>query len=350
MLVGQIVRAGDAFDVFDVFGRVVRYHPATAAAEARSEPIRVCPAPRRPSRRSPTGRWWPPSVASAGGVGPRDRAVRAGARRGRCGGAVRAAPRVARSADRRAAGRGGHRGEEHGIDYLLAVDDDRFVVAGYDEPGIQLWSARERRCLARVNTDHQEGGRFSRPYAMSVHPPSKRLIVSHWDNQVDVWSLAGDAFQRERTLVLSSPYEHALLSDDGAMLFVAHDHGVVALDFPSCAPRWRWDCPRDIEAVAALADGRVAVGTRDGGAIRRSRRERGAASTLPRSFTSKTARSDETSFRSVRSRHRRRAKRTFCGCMDADFCWSRTREWTHTLRPASSGTGYCHEPAAFGRV
>ncbi|MEQ1568728.1 MAG: hypothetical protein ABMA64_24025, partial [Myxococcota bacterium] len=264
----QIVRAGDAFDVLDASGQVVRYDPATATAHARSQPVRGLPRAAEAFVELGDDR----VIAAFGHVLRPGFWVRGTARceklLGLGGAAIVASGKTLGWLD---PATGALLAEVSAgvtsswVNELFAVDDDRFVVYGYDEPGISLWSASERRRLSRVETDHRaDDGRFQRPYAMSVHRGSRRLVVSHWDNQVDVWSLAGDRFTRERTLVLSSPYGHAHLSDDAQTLFVAHEQELVALAYPTAAPRWRWRCARGIEAMAPLGDGRVAVGTKDG--------------------------------------------------------------------------------------
>ncbi|MEQ1503679.1 MAG: SMI1/KNR4 family protein, partial [Myxococcota bacterium] len=112
------------------------------------------------------------------------------------------------------------------VEWILPVDRDRVVVAGYDDRWIRLWSVSERRVLAEHQVDHlQDDRRFARPYAMTVDRRSRRLLVSHWDNQIDLLSLAGDRFTRESTIALHQPMAFVGASDDGATLIGGHAGG-----------------------------------------------------------------------------------------------------------------------------
>ena len=151
------------------------------------------------------------------------------------------------------------------IEYLVRVDDDRFLVMGYDEDRLQLWSCGERARIAELALDHRDaGGGLERPYGLCYHPASGRLLVSYWDYQVDVIAVDARGLRCERTLALHQPMQHLALTDDGATLIVGHEHRLYGFAYPALTPRWRYASTRELSAIAALPDGRVAAGCADG--------------------------------------------------------------------------------------
>jgi WD40 repeat protein len=73
------------------------------------------------------------------------------------------------------------------IHFILAVDDDAFLVAGYDDPRLARWSARERAMKRETKLDRRyDDGRYARTYAMAFAPVSRRLYVSFWNHTFDV--------------------------------------------------------------------------------------------------------------------------------------------------------------------
>jgi hypothetical protein len=153
------------------------------------------------------------------------------------------------------------------VEVLRVIDDDRLLVAGYDDARLQIWSARERRRVGERLLDHRhDDGRFARPYGLHVHRTDAaiRVLVSYWDDTLDVLRVEGDGLVLERTLALHDGYPFIGLDADASTLLLGREDMVVALSYPSCAPRWRWSTSRKLSAMAVLADGRVVDGSNDG--------------------------------------------------------------------------------------
>jgi WD domain, G-beta repeat len=163
--------------------------------------------------------------------------------------------------------------ESSWIEYLHVVDADTFLLMGYDEPVLQLWSvSKQRRVADHRIAGHAGSGRFSRPYGLCVHAPSARLWVSHWDNALDIYSLRHQTIVRERRLQLHKPFENLDISPDGKWLLLGDATEAVVVGSTDAEARWRYKSKAKLTCHAFVqagpgAEPSVVVGTETGSVL-----------------------------------------------------------------------------------
>ena len=153
------------------------------------------------------------------------------------------------------------------VGHLIRIDDDRFYVMGYHECRLQLWSHRQRARIAERRVARGDDRGFWPPCGVSIHRPSRRLLVTYGDHQVDVFALDGQPFTLERRIALHANLEHVLLSDDGKTLYIGDEDELAALRYADLVPRWRYTTTREITVLEALPGGELVAGCRDGAVL-----------------------------------------------------------------------------------
>lgn len=103
---------------------------------------------------------------------------------------------------------------------LFAIDDDAFLVAGYDDPKLARWSVSKRAAEHTVAIDRRhEDGRYSRVYGMTLAPKSRRLYASAWNETVDV--IDPQTLEVQMTYDVPYSYEWLAVDDDERWMLLA---------------------------------------------------------------------------------------------------------------------------------
>ena len=154
------------------------------------------------------------------------------------------------------------------VHYLEAIDDDLFMLMGYDESRLQVWSASQRcRVYDHQIAGHRGEGKFQRPYGLTLDGPRRRLWVAHLDAVVDGYDVAADgSLVRVTQLALHSSFEFLTVIDDGATLVVGDGAALAAFDTNTGQPRFRASIGRTIMSLCRVDD-LVVVGCADGAVV-----------------------------------------------------------------------------------
>ncbi|HEU5059564.1 MAG TPA: hypothetical protein VFU21_23685, partial [Kofleriaceae bacterium] len=148
------------------------------------------------------------------------------------------------------------------IHTILPIDDDLLFVAGYDDPRFQVWSARQRRRLREMRADRaHEDGRFARAYGMTLTPRTRRLLVSYWNDTLELIDL--ERMQVLRTLRTWHAYEYLAVDDAEEVAVAGNEGSVTLLDLATGLALAEVELPGKMTAMALSGD-RLLCGFADG--------------------------------------------------------------------------------------
>ncbi len=149
------------------------------------------------------------------------------------------------------------------IHTILPIDDDLLFVAGYDDPRFQVWSTRQHRRVRELRADRRhEDGRFSRSYGMTLTPRTRRLLVSYWNDTLELIDL--ERMEVLRTLRTWHAYEYLAVSDDETIAVAGTEQSLTLLDLDSGLALAEVELPGKMTAMAMAAPGRLVCGFADG--------------------------------------------------------------------------------------
>ena len=149
------------------------------------------------------------------------------------------------------------------IAHLFALDDDAFLVAGYDDPKLARWSATKRAAEQTVAIDRRhEDGRYSRVYGMTLAPRSRRLYTSAWNETVDV--IDPRSFELLMTYDVAYSYEWLAVDDDERWLLLATSTVLDLVDLRTGARVARRTTPAPISSLVVTGPSRALVGLASG--------------------------------------------------------------------------------------
>ena len=139
------------------------------------------------------------------------------------------------------------------VHYLEALDDEHFLLMGYDDAVLQRWSVTTRRPTHRHTIQGHRRERFERPYGLAVDRQAQQVWICHWDSVIDGYDVGAQGYTRRMQLAMAQPMEW--LSVSGDRLLAANAQSVYAFDKHTAAPLFRASLPD--KQVAMVADGDV---------------------------------------------------------------------------------------------
>lgn len=149
------------------------------------------------------------------------------------------------------------------VHYLLPIDGERLLVAGYDDPRLQVWSVRERRKLGELKVPrHHDDGRSARAYGMTLAPRSRQLLVSYWNETLDCIDLERPGVVT--TLRTWHAYEHLAVDPGEQVIAAGNDHALTFLDRADGRVLGEQTWPVKLTAMRWLAGGDLLCGFADG--------------------------------------------------------------------------------------
>ncbi len=149
------------------------------------------------------------------------------------------------------------------IHTILPIDDELLFVAGYDDARFQVWSSRERRRVRELRADRlHDDGRFARAYGMTLTPRSRRLLVSYWNDTLDLIDL--ERMEVLRTLRTWHAYEYLAVDEGETLAAAGTESGITLLDLATGLALAEVEMPGKLTAMAFAAPDRLLCGFADG--------------------------------------------------------------------------------------
>ena len=149
------------------------------------------------------------------------------------------------------------------IHTILPIDDELLFVAGYDDPRFQVWSSRERRRVRELEADRlHDDGRFARAYGMTLTPKSRRLLVSYWNDTLDLIDL--ERMEVLRTLRTWHAYEYLAVDEEETLAAAGTESSVTLLDLATGLALAELEMPGKMTAMAFTGPDRLLCGFADG--------------------------------------------------------------------------------------
>ncbi len=149
------------------------------------------------------------------------------------------------------------------IHTILPIDDELLLVAGYDDPRFQVWSSRERRRVRELRADRlHDDGRTARAYGMTLTPRTRRLLVSYWNDTLDLIDL--ERMQVLRTLRTWHAYEHLAVDERETVAAAGTESSVTLLELETGLALAEVEVPGKMTAMAFAAPDRLLCGFADG--------------------------------------------------------------------------------------
>jgi hypothetical protein len=149
------------------------------------------------------------------------------------------------------------------IHFILAVDDDAFLVAGYDDPKLARWSARERAMKSETTLDRRyDDGRYARTYAMTLAPVSRRLYVSFWNHTFDV--IDPVSLEVVRSYDVDDNYAAMAVDNVERWAVMAAGHFIDVIDLETGRRVARRMAPAEVKSVVMVGAGVALAGLATG--------------------------------------------------------------------------------------
>ncbi|HEY8144444.1 MAG TPA: hypothetical protein VIG06_17300, partial [Kofleriaceae bacterium] len=149
------------------------------------------------------------------------------------------------------------------IHTIVPIDDELLFVAGYDDARFQVWSSRERRRVRELRADRlHDDGRFARAYGMTLTPQSRRLLVSYWNDTLDLIDL--ERMEVLRTLRTWHAYEYLAVDENETLAAAGTESSVTLLDLETGLALAEVEMPGKLTAMAFAGPHRLLCGFADG--------------------------------------------------------------------------------------
>ncbi len=150
------------------------------------------------------------------------------------------------------------------VRHLIALDADTFLVVGYDDPKIALWSVGERRALLEATFDaRHDDGRYARSYGVCL---GRHLYVAHWNETVEI--IDPRTLTVDAVLDVETSYEWLATDPDERWLLASTGRFVDVFEIATGRRLGRTLLDAEVKALRVIGEREAVAGLASGDLVR----------------------------------------------------------------------------------